>query len=1003
MLRKLLLLLTTAALVTSLVFTGLQLGPILSSIEFPEVGDRFERSERRYTVTANVSTENEDPEDKTLGGTVSGTKDDYAKGETATLTATPYPGYSFQGWYSNNGTYKFNSDVYSFAVDKNITLTAKFVPTPESMEGTLGTASVYTECEESFEFVVYASGMSADNVRESVKVIETDFLGTDYEAEGKTEITVKEGTNPGQFVIAPSASKYAKGTTYSAVSTSENVSFDGGELKDLTFTIAGERSKVANLNEELIKLSDSVLQGGKIVTDHPLYTGDTVHVYKNWDYENDAPVLLGSKFLQIDQVSSNSGIYTASYNTVKEIENVYDALDIYTKETLGIDPENISPELAEELENAFRSNPSFHTALARAEQALYNVAGNNGCSIKLVGDENIDNHTEFFFTAFKTDDCISIEAEVVCSVPVYDKNGTEIASFRIKFNVTEEITVTPNVSIKLRKDYNVKSYNIGVKLEVNEETNVSYDFVGTSGATLDAIKTDFGNEIKKAAIGGSVFDEVKKTFANSENDAAMQSSIPLFKKDCTAVVENFNVSFNMSFFMNLDIDASLNYSSTCTQTYEVGFYSTGNGPREYEKITSSASCSDLVVSGAAKSAFGIQASFDFELIGLEELVNAHFDVEIGSYTDVSGCANINMGHNAAYLESGSYHSFNYSYSIFDNQLELTANEAEYKKILAYGYKNAIIGYANTAGIEKGKGFTIIEEETDISDIAFLSVIKLDTETLSVIKEALDGKNKNDYIIKVDLAPGSNLVYTGNGTLKVKNGAPVYFEETITVTVKSKSSKWTKADDSKVYVSLPSITVPVVFGDLDAYYDSMDTNIQKQFRKIYRNYKKETADILMNGFRELVDSFVTVPAEQNALYHDFTEAYLSELFALIGRYRDMEDDKRTYENKFVYTEATAFEHALNLIAELMDGKTIDENESRERIYQLLDDAEKTEALYNTLISQQNNAALIEQIEKNIKDSATRTRINEEIDNYAAAHTSEKAIALIEAARNLFPEI
>lgn len=61
------------------------------------------------------------------GGTVSGTGD-YIYNSTATLTATPAPGYIFAGWYENGKLLDGISEEYSFTVMSNRTLEAKFIP-----------------------------------------------------------------------------------------------------------------------------------------------------------------------------------------------------------------------------------------------------------------------------------------------------------------------------------------------------------------------------------------------------------------------------------------------------------------------------------------------------------------------------------------------------------------------------------------------------------------------------------------------------------------------------------------------------------------------------------------------------------------------------------------------------------------------------------------------------------------------------------------------------------
>lgn len=69
-----------------------------------------------YTITVQA--------DPTNGGTVSG-GGEYLSGSTATVTATPASGYSFDGWYYNDSKWSSNAS-YSFKVTSAKTFTAKF-------------------------------------------------------------------------------------------------------------------------------------------------------------------------------------------------------------------------------------------------------------------------------------------------------------------------------------------------------------------------------------------------------------------------------------------------------------------------------------------------------------------------------------------------------------------------------------------------------------------------------------------------------------------------------------------------------------------------------------------------------------------------------------------------------------------------------------------------------------------------------------------------------------
>ncbi len=814
MFRKLLLAVTTLALAACLTITCVQLVPWITSLEFEGVGDRFKMADKRYTVTANAEE----------GGKVEGVKEDYAKGEQVTLTATANEGYIFNGWYSNNGSCKATSPSYSFTIEKNTEITAKFVPEPEKMEG-----------ETAFVSPTYQ-----ETIEDQVKDIDLAELE-------------------------------------SYLNSSEGSEFLAGQIGDIIF-----------------------------------------------------------------------------------------------------------------------GNPDVIDSLAAASQALYDAAEESGYKIELISKENAKDRITTSASAWiETVDGgakhIVIDVKVSCTTPITDKNGRKLADFDLVFYVSENLTLTPIVSDVIEAG----SYNIGIGMSISETAYVSFEFNHNATDTTGTLKDKFNDNIKNAVTGGGVYDKIKEAFEDSEASSAVNNVLKISNNPISVNVKGVTMKFDIAFVMNLDVCAALDYSSVCDQYLEIGLRGGADGPVYYEKSLATAECPELTVNGKAGTKFGIAANFVFELAS-GDFVN--FNTQIGSYANILGYAKLGTGYAAAYLELGSYQNVETAYSIFSYSASSDGDGGSEKAIFTFGYKDAVIGYINAAGLEKSQGFTIINEETDISEIPFLSLAYLDTETLSVVKMALDPASVH-YTVEILLSEKSNLTYE-DGKLKIKSGAPAYFKESITVIIKPASSKWSRFEEGKMYVNVPAITVPLTFGDLDSYYDSIDTNVEKQFRRIYRSYNKANADVLIDGFEDLIESFIKIPADKEALYHDFTASYLSNLFAYIEVCRAKDDDKRTEENKFVYSEAAIFDDAITLVFDIMDGKLIDGEEGRQRIYNLLNEAEGTVALYNTLIEVKNNEELKTQISGNINNS-TKQIVLEEIERYELEKQgNERALALAEAARELF---
>ena len=116
--RKIFMLIATAALVGVVALTAVSLLPKFTGLDLGDPASRFTRATPRYSLT--VTKEGE--------GEVTGAMAEYEEGEAATLTATPSEGYIFGGWYSNNGTPLSLDAVYTFTVEKNMHVVAKFVP-----------------------------------------------------------------------------------------------------------------------------------------------------------------------------------------------------------------------------------------------------------------------------------------------------------------------------------------------------------------------------------------------------------------------------------------------------------------------------------------------------------------------------------------------------------------------------------------------------------------------------------------------------------------------------------------------------------------------------------------------------------------------------------------------------------------------------------------------------------------------------------------------------------
>lgn len=119
--RKIFMLIATVALIGVVALTVVGLVPKFTEFDLGDPAAHFTRATPRYSLTVT----------KEGDGEVTGAEAEYEEGTAATVTAVPAKGYIFGGWYSNNGTPLSYDAVYTFTVEKNMHVVAKFVPYEE--------------------------------------------------------------------------------------------------------------------------------------------------------------------------------------------------------------------------------------------------------------------------------------------------------------------------------------------------------------------------------------------------------------------------------------------------------------------------------------------------------------------------------------------------------------------------------------------------------------------------------------------------------------------------------------------------------------------------------------------------------------------------------------------------------------------------------------------------------------------------------------------------------
>ena len=117
---------------------------LISGASFPGAGNHFTPSAIVYDLEVSTG----------AGGEVNVVKGKYEKNQEVSLQATPEEGYSFVGWYDDEGHYITSSKNYKFNITHKTNLFAKFNKTPEQVSGSNSYTQMLRDCEVDFEIVV---------------------------------------------------------------------------------------------------------------------------------------------------------------------------------------------------------------------------------------------------------------------------------------------------------------------------------------------------------------------------------------------------------------------------------------------------------------------------------------------------------------------------------------------------------------------------------------------------------------------------------------------------------------------------------------------------------------------------------------------------------------------------------------------------------------------------------------------------------------------------------
>ena len=203
--------------------------------------------------------------DATEGGTVIGGKE-VKQGEEVTITATPNNGYVFDGWYRSTGEKVSENDKYTFNVDGNISLTARFTKVGESEVNKEELKNLYNENKDRLEEKYTPESWSIfKEALDNAKVV--------LENEEATQEEVNKAINKlndaiSKLVNKPEISEVDKSKLEEVINkaeaidiskyTQESVDVLNEKLKEAKDVLNNKKASQEEVNEAINKLNDAI-------------------------------------------------------------------------------------------------------------------------------------------------------------------------------------------------------------------------------------------------------------------------------------------------------------------------------------------------------------------------------------------------------------------------------------------------------------------------------------------------------------------------------------------------------------------------------------------------------------------------------------------------------------------------------------------------------------------------------------------------------------------------
>lgn len=998
----------------------------VSGIGF-NVGDRFTKSEKRYELIVDAAE----------GGTVDVTDAKYTSGDLVSLKATPKDGYVFGGWYDVDGNYLTTALTYSFTITENTKLNAKFFVKAEDIEGEAKYFEQLRNCAEDFSFSVKCDKENAEEwLAENLNVVDSDLVGTEYENHdgAKVKFTV-EKIGDGEYLIKPETG-YAAGSTYVASFSADEdgAEFSDGavideEQNDLTFSIVKEETNVVEIQEGIIYITpDEVVElidDGKAAGDEgdiedkvvlrdvgDIAIGSIICICtgekdSSGEYLIDENAIYG----KCEKINRNGENYEVVYGT-PDLAEIYSELDIYMNRDIDFEESGaeITDETIEEIKHAMLSNcnvQDYVEAMGLAvEEELKNKDEYDVEPLK----ETLADRLVISVKPKIEGKSASVNVIIGVNFPIKNKKGVKVAQVDLRMIFDKKISVNATFNYQIKRWWFIP---IGIE---------SYDF-NSSVTNIDDFRAevkvsysgeDFDPDLNAAKLKKSCFDifnsksfkgrkpsDFKKVLADNKYSADTAKKIRLF-----SIRHYFGVlSFNFDVYMFADFNiAGTAYFVSHDYSYSLAGVRSSNGsnPRSYKERYGSSKVSEFCLAGEIENKTGAGAEVYLSILGLAKYMRVGAKVETGVYVDMSGYVVLSNGYYAGKLEVGSFFSVSVYLKLFSIYLNYDFVNEKYP-VAVLGNDTSYISWAYGDVITaEDYALSLVDVNGKLEDYALFESPELYVNAFSAGGEigtvAIDYGKYKKYI-EVVITGGEYLTFNlADGTLDVTADAPLYFEDYIKITVVA--TNWFGDFKNGGFCSyLKPITIKIVYGDEDAYYNSTDSEIEREYRSLYKSYNDENGKILTDMFNKLVDKNLDDKIKEFKVYASVVDEYLNALFENIAELKRTEKvGSRANENSFVYGEAGAFTETLKWINEVADSDLeFDEASVADTLIKL----EKTTALYNTVLRLENRNDYGDLKAKFVLSDELREKTERALELYKnKSQDAARSALIVEKLKNLF---